>query len=106
MGVTAGPNVLRNALLFAIDSAGPSSISPLGCTGFNNAPQLLKNLISRSDTITSYNGVRLANTSFYTAFAIDYPESSYGGDAASRQGITPGYDVRSGSKTYDASRAL
>lgn len=106
MGVAVGPNVLRNGLLFAIDSAGQSSISPLGCTGFNNAPQLLKNLISRNDTITSYNGVRLANMSFYTAFAIDYPESSYGGDAASRQGITPGYDVRSGSKTYDASRAL
>ncbi len=106
MGVTAGPNVLRNGLLFAIDSAGPSSISPLGCTGFNNAPQLLKNLISRNDTITSYNGVRLANMSFYTTFGISYPEGSYGGDAASRQGVTPGYDVRSGSKTYDASRSL
>jgi hypothetical protein len=106
VAVASGPNVVSNGLVFAIDTASPNSISGLGCTGFNNAPQLLKDLITKNRTITSYNGVRLANMSFYTAFAIDYPEGSYGGDAASRQGITPGYDVRSGSKTYDASRAL
>ena len=106
MAVASGPNVVSNGLVFAIDTASPNSISGLGCTGFNNAPQLLKDLITKNRTITSYNGVRLANMSFYTTFGISYPEGSYGGDAASRQGVTPGYDVRSGSKTYDASRSL
>lgn len=106
MATLGGPNIATSGLVFAMDTASPGSISGLGCTGFNNAPQLIKNLVSRSQSITSHNGVRLANMNFYTAFAIDYPESSFGGDAASRQGITPGYDVRSGGKTYDASRAL
>lgn len=106
MGVASGPNVVSNGLVFAIDTASPNSISGLGCTGFNNAPQLLKDLITKNRTITSFNGVRLANMSFYTVFGISYPESSYGGDGANRHGVTPGYNVRSGSKTYDASRSL
>jgi hypothetical protein len=106
MAISYNPSTITQGLVFSIDAANQKSISPLGCTGFNNAPQLLRNLVSRSDVINSYNGVKLGNLSYYTAFAIDYPEGSYGGDAASRQGITPGYNVRSGGKTYDASRAL
>lgn len=106
MGVDAGPGIVRSGLVFAMDSASPSSISPLGATGFSGAQQLVRNLITRTDSISSLNDVRLTGVDFYTAFAIDYPESSYGGDAVNRQGITPGYNVRAGSKTYDASRAL
>jgi hypothetical protein len=106
VAVHGGPKASPDGLVFSLDVANRKCISPLGCTGFNNAPQLVKNLISSSDTINSYNGVKLGNLNYYTAFAIDYPESSYGGDAVSRQGITPGYNVRSGAKTYDASRAL
>ena len=106
MGVYGGPNVSEDGLVLALDVANQKCISPLGCTGFNNAPQLVKNIISQLDTINSYNGVKLGNLNYYTVFAIDYPEGSYGGDGASRQGITPGYNVRSGGKTYDASRAL
>ena len=106
MGVFGGPNVSEGGLVLALDVANRKGISPLGCTGFNNAPQLVKNIISQLDTINSYNGVKLGNLNYYTVFAIDYPEYSYGGDAASRHGITPGYNVRSGGKTYDASRAL
>ena len=106
MGVFGGPNVSEDGLVLALDAANQKCISPLGCTGFNIAPQLVKNIISQLDTIYSYNGVKLGNLNYYTVFAIDYPESSYGGDGASRQGITPGYNVRSGGKTYDASRAL
>jgi hypothetical protein len=106
VGVYGGPDVSESGLVFAIDVANRKCISPLGCTGFNNAPQLVKNLVSTSDTINSYNGVKLGNLSYYTVFAIDYPESSYGGDAAGRDGITPGYDVRSGTKTFGFGRAL
>jgi hypothetical protein len=106
MGVYSGPDVSESGLVFSVDSANRKGISPLGCTGFNTAPQLIRNLISRSDTINSYNGVKLGNLSYYTVFAIDYPEGSFGGDAAGRDGITPGYNVRSGAFTFDFNRAL
>lgn len=106
MGVFSGPDVSESGLIFAIDSANQRCVSPLGCTGFNNAPQLIRNLISRSDVINSYNGVKLGNLSYYTVFAIDYPEGNFGGDAATRDGITPGYNVRSGAFTFDFGRAL
>ena len=106
MSCAAGPDLSESGLVFALDVANRKGISPLGCTGFNGASQLVKNIISQLDTIDSYNGVKLGNLSYYTAFAIDYPEGSYGGDAASRQGITPGYNVRSGGKTFNFGRAL
>lgn len=106
MAVNYNPGTITQGLVFSIDAANQKSISPLGCTGFNNAPQLLRNIVSRSDIINSYNGVKLGNLSYYTVFAIDYPEGSFGGDAAGRDGITPGYNVRSGAFIFDFSRAL
>ena len=41
---------------------------------------------------------------WYTLYALTYPESSQ--TPASRDGITPGYNVTSGTKTYDLSRDL
>lgn len=106
MGVQYNPRIVTDGLVFHLDVSNRKCISPLGCTGFNNAPQLVKNLVSTSDTINSYNGVKLGNLSYYTVFAIDYPEGSYGGSAANRDGITPGYNVTSGTKTFDFGRAL
>ena len=106
MGIAYNPGIVSSGLVFAIDVANRKCISPLGCTGFNNAPQLVKNLTSQSDVINSYNGVKLGNLSYYTIFAIDYPEGSFGGSAANRDGITPGYNVTSGTKIFDFSRAL
>jgi hypothetical protein len=106
MAVAYNPQILPHGLVFSFDAANRKCISPLGCTGFNNAPQLVRNLMSPSDVINSYNGVKLGNLNYYTVFAIDYPESSYGGDAAYRHGITPGYNVRSGTKTFEYGRAL
>jgi hypothetical protein len=80
-------------------------VTPLGCGGWNGSTDGIKNILT-GVTALYQNGLRISNRQFYTAFAIDYPESAYGGDAANRQGITPGYNVRSGGKTYDASRAL
>jgi hypothetical protein len=106
MGIAYNPGIVSSGLVFAIDVANRKCISPLGCTGFNNAPQLVKNLTSQSDVINSYNGVKLGNLSYYTIFAIDYPEGSFGGSAANRDGITPGYNVTSGTKIFDFNRAL
>jgi hypothetical protein len=106
MSVYSGPEIPTDELIFLMDVTSQKCISPSAARGFNNAPQLVKNLISPSDSITSTDTLRLGNLSYYTAFSIDYPEGSYGGAAASRQGITPGFNTLSGTKTYDASRAL
>jgi hypothetical protein len=101
-----GPNINPTGLVFAMDASSLRSISGTGNQSYNGAPSIVKNIVNRGETITSYNGVRLTNVNYYTAFAIDYPEGSYGGAAANRQGITAGFNVTSGGKTYDASRAL
>jgi len=110
MACSSGPSIVTDELVFAIDSVSQHSISALGCTGFNNAPQLIKNIVSQSDTITSNSNTRIDSTdsgfNFYTIFAIDYPEGNYGGSAAGRDGITPGFNVTSGTKTEDYNRAL
>jgi hypothetical protein len=106
MSAIGGPNVVEDGLVLALDAANPKCISPLGNNSFNGAEELTKNLISPTDIIQSINGVNIGNLDFYTAFAIDYPEGSFGGDAASRDGITPGLNVRSGTKTFDFGRAL
>jgi hypothetical protein len=107
MPVSSGPDLLGESnLVFAIDTHDTSNgITPLGCGGFNGSTQGVKNLLT--GTVYPFtNGMKLSGRDYYTSFAIDYPEGSYGGDGANRQGITPGYDVRSGGKLYDASRAL
>ena len=107
MPTSSGPNTLGESnLVFAIDTHDTTNgITPLGCGGFNGSTQGVKNLLT--GTIYPFiNGMKLTGRSYFTSFAIDYPESAYGGDAASRQGIATGYDVRSGGGLYGASRAL
>jgi hypothetical protein len=106
MSAIGGPNVVEDGLVLALDAANPKCISPLGNNSFNGAEELTKNLISPTDIIQSINGVNIGNLDFYTAFAIDYPENSYGGDAASRDGITPGLNVRSGTITGPFGRSF
>ena len=106
MAGSAGPNITNDGLVFALDAANFKSISGVGNELFNNAPQLAKNLTDRSQSITSNNGVHIGNLTYYTGFGISYPEGNYGGDGANRNGLTPGLNVRSGGKTYEASRSL
>lgn len=101
-----GPNIITDGLVMCLDAANKKGISPLGNNLFNGASELAKNLISPNDLVQALNGVHIGNLDYYTAFAIDYPESSFGGDAAGRQGITQGLNVRSGSKIFGYSRAL
>ncbi len=99
--------IVSSGLILNLDANDRNSISAIGCTGFNNAPQLVRSTVNTSTyTITTDSNIRIGNLSYFTAFAIDYPESSYGGDAANRHGITPGFNVRSGTKLYSATRAL
>jgi hypothetical protein len=103
----AGPRTLKKEnLVFLADTNDTTlGITSLGCGGFTTSNQGIKNIVD--GTIYQFqNGMKLTGRDFFTAFAIDYPEGSYGGDAVNRNGITPGYDVRLGTKTYDTSRAL
>lgn len=106
MSVYAGPEIADSGLVFAMDVANPNCINASGCIGYNTAPQIIKNLINPSESVSSSSTLRLGNLTYFTAFAIDYPESSYGGAAASRDGITPGFNVTSGTKDFDFGRAL
>ena len=107
MGSSAGPRQpTKGNLIFAIDAADfPNSAMPLGGGDSNGVTQGMR---SNTDglILTFTNGLRLTNRDFYTGIGISYPEGNYGGDAANRQGLTPGFNVRSGGKTYDASRSL
>lgn len=107
MPSSVGPNIFgKENLVFAIDTHDISNgITPLGCGGFNQSTQGVKNLLN-GNIYQFINDMKLSGRNYFTTFAIDYPESSYGGDAISRDGITPGYNVRSGTKTFDFGRAL
>jgi hypothetical protein len=107
MPSSSGPKISsKESLVFAMDTYDTSNcVTPLGCGGFNNSTQGIKNILTGT-TALFQNGLKISNRDFYTAFAIDYPEGSYGGDAANRQGITPGYNVRSGGKIFGYGRAL
>jgi hypothetical protein len=105
MSIFAGPKIVDEGLVFSIDATNRKFISPLGNNSFNGAAEIISSTIP-GITVNSFNGVHLGNLNYYTVFAIDYPEGSYGGDAAGRHGMTPGLNVRSGTKTYDASRSL
>ena len=106
MATAGGPDIIEDGLVLALDAANNKGISPAANEEFNNSDQFVKNLIDRSQSISVNNGVKVGNLNYYTAFGISYPEGNYGGSAASRDGITPGFNVTSGTKTYDCSRDL
>ena len=105
--VNNGPLSIKTGLILCFDPFATSrrKVTQLGCGLYNGSTDGVVNLISDTNYPFS-NTIYNKNKSYYTAFAIDYPEGSYGGDAAGRQGITPGLNVRSGTKTYGAGRAL
>jgi hypothetical protein len=107
MGTSAGPRqTTKGNLIFAIDSADfPNSAMPLGGGDTNGVTQGMRSNVNGL-ILQFTNGLKIEGRDYYTAFAIDYPEGNYGGDAANRQGITPGYNVRSGGKVYGFGRAL
>jgi hypothetical protein len=100
------PLVGRQDAYFVIDTHNiGTGVSPIGCGGYNGSTDGVTNQISFNKSLF-INGLRLSGKSYYTGFGISYPEGNYGGDAANRNGITAGYDVRSGGKTYEAGRAI
>lgn len=107
MGSSSGPrNSSKGSLIFAIDANDfPNSAMPLGGGDSNGIAQGMRSNIDGL-ILQFTNGLKIEGRDYYTAFAIDYPENIYGGDAANRQGITPGFNVRSGGMIYGFGRAL
>ena len=101
MSLGHGVKSVTDGLLFSWDANNHKSLSPVGAnsTGLNS----FKDLITGSD-LTSTSGLYHIGKTFYNCIGITYPESSY--TPASRQGITPGLNATSGTKTYDMSRDL
>ena len=106
MPTSGGPNYNRSGLVFSVDPMDvQNSVPAIGCGAFSGAPSI-ECQISKVG-IPFINSVTLTGKNqFYTAFGISYPESAYGADAASRNGISIGYNVRSGGGLYGASRSL
>ena len=102
--IKGGPKVVTDELVFCIDAASNRSMGKAGCMGFTSAPQLINNLVSVADTITSTSTLKLANLTYYTIYGLTYPEGSQ--TPANRDGITPGFNDTSSSKTYDWSRDM
>ena len=107
MGASGGPNIISDGLVFALDAADPQT-SKAGCMGFTSAEQLIKNLASTGDPITSTSDLRLGNLAFYTIYSITYPEGDYNpaGASGTRDGITPGFNDVTSSELLDFSRDL
>ena len=102
--IKGGPKIVTDGLLFCLDAADIKCISKAGCVGFNNADQILKNLVSTTDSITSSSTVRLGNLTYYTIYGLTYPEGSQ--TPSARDGITPGFNDITSSKTLDFSRDM
>ena len=107
MSTAGGPKIVSDGLVFALDAAS-SKMSKAGCAGFNSAEQLIKNLVSTGDTVTSTSDLRLGNLTFYTIYSITYPEGDYNpaGASGTRDGITPGFNDVTSSELLDFSRDL
>jgi len=102
--IKGGPKIVEDGLVFCIDAASNRSMGKAGCMGFTSAPQLINNLVNTADTITSTSTLKLANLTYYTIYAITYPEGNY--SPANRDGITPGFNDTSSGKIYDWTRDL
>ena len=104
MGASTGPRIITDGLIYAVDSyANIRGHGPY----YSDGVRMLRNIVNKNTvgavtTIAELSGS--ADSQNYTMIGITYPESSY--TPASRDGITPGFNAVSGTKTYDLSRDL
>jgi hypothetical protein len=100
MGTATGANIVRDGLVFAIDSYSP--IRGKGSFA-NSGDRKIIDLVHSNE----YDIGTMATTTGgnpFTMIGITYPESSY--SPASRQGITSGYNNTTSGKLYDMSRDM
>jgi hypothetical protein len=100
MGTATGANIVRDGLVFAIDSYSP--IRGKGSFA-NSGDRKIIDLVHSNE----YDIGTMATTTGgnpFTMIGITYPESSY--SPASRQGITSGYNNTTSGKLYSMSRDM
>jgi len=104
MGVAGGPKIETDGLVFAIDSdSNVRGYTKYGTSGTNNNHRAIRNLVDRSSTYSMADTSHLTGgVTYYTLYGITYPEGNY--SPANRDGITPGFENISATKTYYASR--
>lgn len=100
MSLGHGSKVVLNGLVFMLDPHNPKSFHPIGTASENLDYTCVDVVGGRTGSIDF--GMYLAEKDFFTCYGLTYPEPSQ--TPASRQGITPGRHVTSGTKTYDMSR--
>ena len=98
-----GPKIKNDNLVFALDSySNIRGFTKFGTSGTNNSHRAIRNLVDTSSTYSLENSSQLTGGNYFTLYGITYPEGDY--SPASRDGVTPGFDNISASKTYEASR--
>jgi hypothetical protein len=100
MGTATGANIVRDGLVFAIDSYSP--IRGKGSFA-NSGDRKIIDLVHSNEYDIGTMATSTGGNPF-TMIGITYPESSY--SPASRQGITSGYNNTTSGKLYDMSRDM
>jgi len=104
MATAGGPKIINDGLIVCVDSDSYSrGFTKHGTSGTNNSYRAIKDLVT-GDTHSLANTSNLSGVTYYTLYALTYPESSQ--SPASRDGITPGFNNTSATKTYYCSRDL
>lgn len=103
MSTKGGPNRETDGIIFSID-AGSRGFTPFGTGGTNNSHRKIRNLKNRNTEINLSSASPLTGKTYYTLYGLTYPESSQ--SPASRDGITPGFNNTTATKTYHCSRDL
>lgn len=103
MGAHSGSKIENNGLVFMLDPGSFSSVHPIGTHSTSVNPF--------TDPISNYsiipnNYPYVTGKTYYTAVGLTYPESSQAAPWTSRQGLTPGIQQTTGTKTYDHTRDL
>lgn len=106
MGSSIGPNKSKDGLIFSVDpDSYKRGYSKYGTEGTNNNHRGIKNILDANSSVSLANTSPLIDgVTYYTLYALTYPESSQ--SPASREGITPGFENTSATKTYDAGRDM
>lgn len=100
MGTATGANIVRDGLVFAIDSYSP--IRGKGSFA-NSGDRKIIDLVHSNEYDIGTMATSTGGNPF-TMIGITYPESSY--SPASRQGITSGYNNTTSGKLYSMSRDM
>jgi hypothetical protein len=103
MSTKGGPNRETDGIIFSID-AGSRGFTAHGTGGTNNSHRKIRDLKNRNREINLSTTSPFTGKTYYTLYGLTYPESSQ--TPASRDGITPGFNNTTGTKTYDCSRDL